>query len=466
MADNIVQMDFTNVGVSFFGLLPAPVTGSLDVNYTASTVTGTLSGTIFGVPATISSWTLVPLGPGSYSIESEPYLLETPENGLLNVQFIFSYSSETPSQLTEAHLSSSVVDIGLVVSPNALNSSPVCYAAGTLIRTPRGDVPIETLSAGDVVVTASGEYRPVKWVGHRVIDCRNHSAPRAAWPIRIAADAIGPNQPSQDLLVSPAHTICVDLFGETLVHAAHLVNGASIVQVEVDEIDYWHVELESHDLLVANNLAAESYMEMANRAFFVEGGATLSAYAAGAGRTYDDFCRPVMQDSADLAFVRRRLIARAEAIGWTRSRDTDLRLVVDGETIRPAVSGDAAVFRLPAHAKDVRLVSNTFVPADVGVSDGRRLGVSLLGLAFVGQGETREIALDDPRLADGFHPQEAEAGAHWRWTTGELRLSPELFAGLAGDVALHVRHNDSATRAWVAPSRAETRPALRLVKAG
>ena len=454
MADTIVNIDFTGVSLTVSGF-PGSFTGSVEVDYTTNSIVS--SSLVF------TSLAAIPLPVVSVS---GGFTITAQAGTVPDLVFNLNYTGQTPTTLDS--VSGTLGGAPLVITPTTLTvtSTIVCYAAGTLIRTPRGDVAIETLSAGDVVVTASGEYRPVKWVGHRVIDCRNHSAPRAAWPIRIAADAIGPNQPSQDLLVSPAHTICVDLFGETLVHAAHLVNGASIVQVEVDEIDYWHVELESHDLLVANNLAAESYMEMANRAFFAEGGATLSAYAAGAGRTYDDFCRPVMQDSADLAFVRRRLVARAEAIGWTRSRDTDLRLVVDGETIRPDLSGDAAVFWLPAHAKDVRLVSNTFVPADVGVSDGRRLGVSLLGLAFVGQGETRKIALDDPRLADGFHPQEAEAGAHWRWTTGELRLSPELFAGLAGDVALHVRHNNSATRAWVAPSRAETRPALRLVKAG
>ena len=65
---------------------------------------------------------------------------------------------------------------------------------------------------------------------------------------------------------------------------------------------------------------------------------------------------------------------------------------------------DKSVFRLPAGARDVRLVSNTFVPVDVSeVPDGRELGVNLLGLAFVGPVETREISLADPRLADGFH---------------------------------------------------------------
>ena len=48
----------------------------------------------------------------------------------------------------------------------------ICFAAGTLIRTPAGDVPVETLKAGDVVLTASGAMRPVKWMGHTDVDFR------------------------------------------------------------------------------------------------------------------------------------------------------------------------------------------------------------------------------------------------------------------------------------------------------
>jgi Hint domain len=240
---------------------------------------------------------------------------------------------------------------------------PLCFAAGTLIRTPRGDVPVEQLNAGDLVETSTGASRPVKWIGHRVIDCRKHG-PKAALPIRIAADAFGPDRPSQDLVVTPGHSICVDLIGETFVSAGNLVNGASIAQVEVDEIDCWHVELDSHDVLLANNLPAESYLDVGNRGFFADDGATLDPDEVfkNAARTYDDFCRPRME-SAALSFVRSRLVARARAIGWTPSYEMDLHLVVDGDVRRPLSEGNGAVFLFPASARDVRLMSNTFVPA-------------------------------------------------------------------------------------------------------
>ncbi len=42
----------------------------------------------------------------------------------------------------------------------AWSSAPPCFAAGTLIRTPRGEVAIESLTVGDLVITAGGETRP------------------------------------------------------------------------------------------------------------------------------------------------------------------------------------------------------------------------------------------------------------------------------------------------------------------
>jgi hypothetical protein len=332
----------------------------------------------------------------------------------------------------------------------------VCFAAGTLIRTPQGDVPVESLQVGDLVVTGSGELRAVKWIGHRDLDLRRHPNPQPAFPVRIAADAFGPGRPSQDLYVSTGHSICVDLFGEVLVPASNLINGATIAQVDVEEISYWHVELDSHDILIANNLPAESYMEMANRGFFDEAGATLDAFEQGRVKTHADFCRPVVLDGPVLAFARQRLLARAEEIGWTPSREADLHLVVDSEVLRPLSDGDAAVFLFPAGARDVRLMSNTFVPGLIGGLDPRSLGLWLVGLVFSGsRGEPRAVSLDDERLQDGLHPEEAKSASPWRWTKGELVLSPDFWEDLSGHVALLVTCNNNATRQWLAPARPE-----------
>src|SRR5579871_6072901 len=238
-----------------------------------------------------------------------------------------------------------------------IQSDPfVCFLKGTLIRTPLGDVPVETLKIGDLVVTASGETRSVKWVGHADIELRPHPNRRPWFPVRVAANAFGPDQPARDLYLSPGHSICADLPADTLIPVGYLVNGATIAQVEVEEVSYWHVELDTHDLLIAENLPAESYIAMGNRASFDE--ADRDALTEGRHRTHADFCRPVVTEGPLLEIVRKRLVARAEAIGWSPSRDPDLRLCVDGRIVRPLVEEGLASFLFNGSAREVKLLSN------------------------------------------------------------------------------------------------------------
>src|SRR5450631_1056072 len=66
----------------------------------------------------------------------------------------------------------------ITVEPNV-----TCYCRGTLIRTATGDTPIEDLRIGDCVLTASGEARPIRWLGSRGLDCTRHPNPALVWPI-------------------------------------------------------------------------------------------------------------------------------------------------------------------------------------------------------------------------------------------------------------------------------------------
>lgn len=167
----------------------------------------------------------------------------------------------------------------------------VCYVAGTGILSPQGEVPVESLRAGSIVVTASGQQRRVKWVGHRTMRCNQLPDPQKAWPVRIAADAFGPGMPHSDLLVSPAHALRVSCVDDVLITAKALINGGTIAQVPMNKVSYWHVELESHDILMANGMPAESYLEMDNRHFFVEAGAvSLHAVPDAGVRTQADMC--------------------------------------------------------------------------------------------------------------------------------------------------------------------------------
>lgn len=150
-------------------------------------------------------------------------------------------------------------------------STIVCFASGTLIRTREGDVAIDDLRVGDLVVTASGEHRPIAWVGHRTIDLSRHPKPQDVSPIRIRAHAFSEGRPARDLLVSPRHAIALDVLGEVLIPAEALVNGATILQEMPEQVTYWHVELDGHDILLAENQPAESYLDLGNRSFFAAG---------------------------------------------------------------------------------------------------------------------------------------------------------------------------------------------------
>ncbi|MDA8250249.1 MAG: Hint domain-containing protein [Rhodospirillales bacterium] len=135
----------------------------------------------------------------------------------------------------------------------------LCYLTGTRIATPSGEVCVEQLAAGDLVCLADGGVAPVRWLGHHTVS-RRFGDPLRTWPIRVRAGALAENVPSRDLLLSPGHALRV---GDVLAHAAALVNGVSIVrETQVPEtFVYWHVELDTHALILAENTPAETFLD-------------------------------------------------------------------------------------------------------------------------------------------------------------------------------------------------------------
>ncbi len=135
--------------------------------------------------------------------------------------------------------------------------------------------------------------------------------------MRVAAHAFGANRPSSDLYLSPGHSVCVTLVDEVLIPIQELVNGSSIAYSPTDQVTYWHVELDSHDILLANNLPAESFLKMgANRALLSDEAAA-DLPIEFLHRTNSDFCRRFVDGSPLLAVVREQLARRAAALGWT-----------------------------------------------------------------------------------------------------------------------------------------------------
>lgn len=134
-----------------------------------------------------------------------------------------------------------------------------CFARGTMIETDRGEVAIEALMADDMVRTADNGFRPLRWVGSTTVKATGSKA-----PILFRKGAIGN---TQDLLVSPAHRVLLQdwqaeiLFGtkELLASAQSLVNDHSIIRHEMEEVEYFHILLDQHEIVFANGAPSESF---------------------------------------------------------------------------------------------------------------------------------------------------------------------------------------------------------------
>lgn len=288
-----------------------------------------------------------------------------------------------------------------------------CYCTHTLILTSGGEVPVEALSVGDLVVTASGEHRPIRWIGHRQLDVVCHPWPDAVLPVRIRAGVVTPGIPVRDLLVSPGHAAAIE---SVLVKAGRLVNGATILHESVERVTYWHIELDSHDLLVADGMPAESYVDCGNRHAFDNGGPIVALHpefdALDAHATQS--CLPLVDGGPALAAIREGLIARA---GECFSADPAVRLMADGVALAPmSVEGRRYRFCVPEGARVLRLVSRCAVPGDVHAAstDRSRIGIAVRGLEIDG------LAVSYDALDEGWHAQ--TPGRDHRWSDGNAVL--------------------------------------------
>jgi len=163
----------------------------------------------------------------------------------------------------------------LVITVGADNSAP-CFIEGTLITTSSGEHPVERLEIGTTIPTViGGQNAPIIWIGHRTVDCRRHKNPKSVWPVRIRRHAFGPNRPHADLVLSPDHAVFVE---GVLIPVRYLIDGASIVQEQVEKVIYYHVELDRHDVLLAHGLPVETFLDTGNRGAFANGGPVVQAH--------------------------------------------------------------------------------------------------------------------------------------------------------------------------------------------
>jgi len=333
--------------------------------------------------------------------------------------------------------------------PNGLViSDQPCFAAGTSILTPDGEKLVEQLAVGDEVLTARENHEGVAkiiWVGHRTIDLARHAMPEKVRPIRILAGAFGPGLPERDLRLSPDHALYID---GHLIEAKTLVNGVTvIVEQNTRFVTYHHIETAQHDVVLAEGLPAETFLESGNRANFESDAAPIALHPDFVAKEREKACAKLLVDGPVVIAARQLLLDRAIALGFAPTGDVDLVVKAGVERIQPETDMDGELLLvLPAGLKTVALLSGTGVPAELSAdpSDRRVLGVNIASLALIANGKRHLIALDDA-AHEGFHDMEAGR----RWTTGAARIALPAYSGRA---VLEVSITGQAPR-WVSNSR-------------
>jgi len=214
-----------------------------------------------------------------------------------------------------------------------------------------------------------------------------------------------------------------------------LVNYKTIIWDDrAQEVEIYHVELESHDVLIANGAAAESFRNDGNRWLFQN---AYSGWDLPAQEPY----APVLTGGSVVDAVWERLLDRAGRYDLPALTDeADLHLIVDGVRVdaRGQIDG-AYIFRLPNHPNSVVIGSRAAVPAELGfVRDPRCLGAALRRVTIRQGAKFMLIDADDERLTAGFH--DYEPAGNIRWTDGHGELPIQAFARFdeGAEVALHL----------------------------
>ena len=135
-----------------------------------------------------------------------------------------------------------------------------CFLNGTKIETSNGARRIEDLKVGDLLPTMFGGLRPIQWIGRYPVRRSDPSKPwvKDVLPVQIARSALAPDVPHADLYVTEGHCLLVD---GVLVPVKMLINGTTITRYEAreyDELEYYHIKLESHDIVYAEGAPAET----------------------------------------------------------------------------------------------------------------------------------------------------------------------------------------------------------------
>ncbi|WP_099347667.1 Hint domain-containing protein [Acetobacter aceti] len=314
-----------------------------------------------------------------------------------------------------------------------------CYCPGTLIATKDGEVPVEQLKIGDMVRVASGALKKIRWIGRRSYAAEFVSNNRGLLPILIKANALADNVPRRDLKVSPLHAMYLD---GVLVAASSLINGETVVQCELNEqIDYFNIELDTHDLLLAEGAPSESYVEDGGRGIFHNAAEFYTRYP-DAVTMEAVHCAPRVEEGEALVAIWQRINARAQALKTQH---------LSGEVAAASIHGVSGWFAGLADAKPfaVELVLDGEVVAHFMTEEGQIVPTEngsekrhYFGMIYPQALASRDVVIrraeDGLHLFPGVQPETPEEASPTKQADGK-RKTPFDPADYRGAVD-HVSH--------------------------
>jgi hypothetical protein len=336
------------------------------------------------------------------------------------LQIVENSSTFTIALDPKQNFSGDVFQLGTDSASGTLITEAPCFCRGTLILTDRGEVLVEALAIGDKVRTLAGALKPITWIGYgrRLITALS----RNARPMIVRRDALADGVPCRDLRLTRAHSLYLD---DILVPVEYLLNGCSVLWDEsAREVEFYHIELRDHDVLIADGAPAESYREDGNRALFDNPDPPRFTTAES------PWFAPVRTGGPEVDALWHRIVDRSGFSPPPLVDDPDLHLMVDGQRV-DAIDRDARphpfqgvyyfqIERPPAIS--LRIVSRQVNPAMVGLSrDPRQLGVAVRSVMMLdAQGPIAKLLYSSHLLEEGFNDPEPAEGH--RWTTGNGTL--------------------------------------------
>jgi hypothetical protein len=310
-----------------------------------------------------------------------------------------------------------------------LGGEMACFAQGTRLLTPNGYKPVESFIPGDPIITQGGLKKPVRWIGRRVMET-GLRAPSDVRPVVVMAGALGQGVPSRAIRLSPSHAVFMD---GVLVPVMHLVNGATILRDrKAGMVTYYHLELDRHEVVMADGMLLETYLDTGNRGQFEQ--------ETGERGNARQSCAKLVTRGPELRRIRRRLHELAIQAGFTTTREPELRLLARDLTllpeILPARGRTLARFTLPPDAGRIMLVARSAAPADTDPDsdDRRELGICLR------QPRPKNWQL---RLGAGWYQKAAGDAGIWMSGSGEVLVPPGT-----PELTLHLA---AVAQSWRAP---------------